>query len=159
MSPTNYVSFEISSEAMERIKEGINLITENLPKLVNLSPEQRQIIPKMGDKTLSFVKKALEYVEQNPDIVPKYFNIEEFKKDITVSDQLFQIIIPLQKLIESLEDTSMMAGSEAYTAALVFYSALKNAIAAGETGLKNIYEDLSARFPGRSYKTIKKASV
>ena len=40
-------------------------------------------------------------------------------------------------------------GSEAYTASLAFYSALKTAIAAGEVGLKSVYDDLSARFPGR----------
>jgi len=43
----------------------------------------------------------------------------------------------------------LMPGSEAYTASLAFYSVLKTAIAAGEVGLKSVYDDLCARFPGR----------
>ena len=43
----------------------------------------------------------------------------------------------------------LMPGSEAYTASLAFYSVLKTAIAAGEVGLKSVYDDLSAHFPGR----------
>ena len=129
------------------------MIYDSLPNLITLTSYQRHIIPKMGDKTLAFVSKALYYASQNPNIVPKYLNLGEYRKDVASVNQLFKIVTPLQKLTEELDDTMMMAGSEAYTASLAFYSALKTAIASGETGLKNIYDDLSARFPGRPMKS------
>jgi hypothetical protein len=128
------------------------MITANMPKLVSLTPEQRQTLPKMGDKTIAFVNKALGYARQNPKIVPAYLNMDEFAKDVDAVNKLFQVTTPIQKLSEEIDDTMMLAGSEAYAAALAFYTALKAAIAAGETGLKNVYDDMSARFPGRGLK-------
>lgn len=104
----------------------------------------------MGDKTLAFVNKSLEYARQNPAIVPQYLDMTEFAKDVEAVNSLFQIITPLHKLQEELDDTILLAGSEAYTASLVFYSALKSALAAGQSGLKNVYDDLSTRVPRSS---------
>ncbi|MDR1339333.1 MAG: hypothetical protein LBK58_04700 [Prevotellaceae bacterium] len=41
----------------------------------------------------------------------------------------------------------MVAGSEAYQAALVFYNAVKAAAAQDIPGAKEVYSDLKARFP------------
>jgi hypothetical protein len=152
MAITNKVSIMIDANALAKINEGINLIRENLPPLITLTPEERSMLPKMGDKTVSFVTKTLEYARQNTRIVPAFLNIEEFSKDVNGVNTVFQVMAPLQKLTEELDDTILLAGSEAYMAALAFYSALKGAIAGGEPGLKNIYDDLSVRFPGRSSK-------
>lgn len=152
MGITNEISIVINDEAMNKIEEGFRLIWENIPKVITLTPEQRQTLPKMGDKTIAFVNKSLEYARQNPTIVPTYLNMNEFAKDVEAVNRIFKITGPLQKLSESLDDTAMLAGSEAYAAALAFYTSLKAAINAGEIGLKGIYEDLSARFPGRGKK-------
>ena len=152
MSITNNVSIVIDDGAMQKINEGYRLITENLPKLYTLTADDRQALPKMGDKTVAFVNKSLEYARQNPSVVPSYLNMDEFAKDVEAVNKLFQVSAPLQKLAEGLDDTALMAGSEAYAAALAFYTSLKAAITAGETGLKNVYDDLSARFPGRGAK-------
>lgn len=149
MSITNNISVLINEEAKNNIQEAMKTIYANLPKLITLSNEQRIVLPKMGDKTLAFVNKSLEYARQNPGIVPQYLDMTEFAKDVEAVNSLFQIITPLHKLQEELDDTILLAGSEAYTASLVFYSALKSALAAGQSGLKNIYDDLSSRFPGR----------
>lgn len=149
MSITNEISFEINQEAMTNALGAIETLYENLPKLITLSNEQRINLPKMGDKTVSFVNKSLEYARQNPEIIPKYLDMIEYGKDVAGVNKLFQVISPLRKLVEELDDTMLLAGSEAYMASLVFYTALKGAISAGQTGLKNIYDDLSTRFPGR----------
>ena len=41
----------------------------------------------------------------------------------------------------------MVAGSEAYQAALMFYNAVKAAAAQDIPGAKEVYADLKARFP------------
>ena len=52
-------------------------------------------------------------------------------------------------MVEKLDDTTLLTGSEAYSAALVFYNALKGAAKAGEPGMKTVYADLQSRYPGR----------
>jgi hypothetical protein len=42
----------------------------------------------------------------------------------------------------------MLAGSEAYQAALVFYKSVKMAAAHDVPGAKAVYEELKTRFPG-----------
>ena len=147
---SNNVSAVISNEAVTEIQDAVNTIRRNIPFLVSLTAEQRHMIPKMGNKTVSFVNKSLEYATQNPGVLPAYFDLAEFKKDVEAFNQLFRVVAPLQKLAEELDDTMMMAGSEAYTSALVFYNSLKSAIKTGQTGLKNVQDDLSSRFPSRS---------
>lgn len=153
MSITNNISIVINEEALKNIAIGYKMINDSLPKLITLTPDQRITLPKMGDKTLAFVTKSLEYARQNPHIVPTYLNIEEFTKDVEAVQNLFKVAAPLQKMLEGIDDTMLMAGSEAYAAALAFYSALKSAINAGEKGLKGVYDELSTRFPGRPLKS------
>ena len=145
----NKVSVSISSAAITNINEAINTIIQNLPDLINLTQEERQTIPKMGDKTVAFVNKNLEYAKQNPRVVPAFLNMPEFEKDVVAVTDLQKVLIPLEQLYEKLNDTTLQAGSEAYTAALIFYYAIKGAAKAGEPGVKTVYDDLQSRFPGR----------
>lgn len=152
MSITNRISIVINDDALAKIQEGQKMILDNLPQLISLSPEERHALPKMGNKTVAFVNKALEYGKQNPKVLPAFLDMEEFAKDAEAVNILFKVIAPLTKLQEELDDTILLAGSEAYAAALVVYKALKAANGAGQTGLKNICEDLSARFIGSAAK-------
>jgi hypothetical protein len=149
----NRISITISEEALANITKAITDIGKNLPVLINLSAEVRQAIPKMGDKSVAFVNKNLEYAKQNPKVVPSFLDLIEFEKDALAVDNLKRVLIPLQQLVEKLEDTILLAGSEAYTAALIFYYAVKGAAKAGEPGMKTVYEDLQSRFPGRGKKS------
>jgi hypothetical protein len=148
----NKVSVTISEEAIANINEAIKVIIQNLPEMINLTPEERQLTLKMGDKTVAFVSKNLEYSKQNPRVVPGFLDIREFEKDVIVVTELKKVLIPLQQLVEKLDDTTMQAGSEAYAASRIFYNAVKGAAKAGEPGMKTIYEDLKARFPGYTKK-------
>jgi hypothetical protein len=50
-------------------------------------------------------------------------------------------------LEETVDDTEMTAGSEAYQAALVFYKSVKLAASQDIPGAKAVYEELKTRFP------------
>ncbi|MDR3196937.1 MAG: hypothetical protein LBU34_03620, partial [Planctomycetaceae bacterium] len=45
------------------------------PYMLPLTPEERHNLPKMGDKTLSFVEKALDYAHHYPQLCPSYLNL------------------------------------------------------------------------------------
>jgi hypothetical protein len=146
----NRVSFSITIEVEQSILDAIAQIESDLPMLINLSAEDRHDLPKMGDKTLAFVTKSLEYAKQNPGVVPPFLNIPEFEKDVNAATSMSKILRPLKQLLERIDDTTMLTGSEAYSAALIFYGAVKGAAKADVGGMKTVYDDLQSRFPGRS---------
>ncbi len=120
--------------------------------LQNLEPRDRLVMAKMGDKTLAFVRKAVEYGQQNADYVPNYMNLTEAQSDLQLTTQLNSILKLLLPLCQSMQDTAMMAGSDAYMAGLCIYNHCKAAAANNVKGATTVAEDLSARFPGRSRK-------
>lgn len=159
MSLENKISIQIDPSSIDRILAAIGVINTEMPYLLNLTTNDRINLLKMGDKTVSFVNKALEYAKQNPQIVPTFLNVTEMDKDVVLVNSLVKVLYPLQQLLEKMDDTSMLAGSEAYGAALVFYNAAKGAAKAGVPGMKTVVEDLSSRFPGRTSATTVAASA
>lgn len=149
MANENQLSHELNAQDLKEILNALQLIQTKLGFLVNLTPEERQAYPKMGDKTVAFVGKALEYAKDNQEFVPNYMDMQEFEKDMNLLGQLQKILRPIRKLEEGLSDTIMLAGSESYTAARVFYNSVKNARELNVTGVDTIYQDLQERFPGR----------
>ncbi len=113
---------------------------------------------KMGDRTMAFVGKALDYAAQNPDLVPAYISLDEAVKDYRLYSQLNEIARQLATLCTALDDTITVSGSEAYDAALQFYGAVKGASRSNTAGSRAIFEDLSAQFAGRTGKTAKQAA-
>lgn len=153
MSKDNWVSLNISEKDLQEIKNAIQVLQNKLnPHLVGLTTEERKELPKMGDKSVVFVTKSAEYANQNASLVPQYVNMEELRKDIAAIEVLRQLQNPLEQLIARIDDTAMIAGSEAYKATLAFYNAIKGAAKAGVPNAQLIYDDLSQRFPGRGKK-------
>jgi hypothetical protein len=106
-------------------------------------------MPKMGEKTIGFVEKAYDFARQNPALVPPYLDVDAFGIDFGDAHGLWTLLNTIQQLEESVDDTEMVAGSEAYQAALVFYKSVKVAAAQDIPGAKAIYEELKTRFPQR----------
>jgi hypothetical protein len=123
------------------------------PYAVTLTPAERRNILKMGDKSLAFVEKAYEFAVENPEFVPPFLNMQEFKVDFDDAHGLWTVLNDALQVHEMIDDTTMVAGSEAYTAALVFYSSIKVAADKDITGAKAIYEELKKRFPGKKRKS------
>jgi hypothetical protein len=153
MTSTNNVSISITEADLTDINASIQeLQTKLLPYLATLSPAERKGLPKMGNKTVGFVQKAQEYCKQNPDLVPQFLDVDEFNTDVTAYDQIRSMYQPLLQITDSLWDTLLLTGSESYSAALKFYNSVKHATKSKVQKAETIYNDLAARFPGRSKK-------
>lgn len=72
------------------------------------------------------------------------------KKDFDATTQLLPILRSVEQVESNLSDTAMMAGSEAYVAALSYYNSVKMAAKMNIPGAKPIYDDLRKRFVRRS---------
>jgi hypothetical protein len=146
--PDNRISATLSPADQQAVLTAIQTIREKLPFLIDLSPEDRHALPKMGDKTRGFVSQALALAEQNPDILPRSFDTEEMRKDVELLDALSPVFLALSQLNELIDDTLLEAGSEAYAAALNVYQYVR---AAGKgAALDGALDALGQRFARKS---------
>ena len=147
MPQENLVSIEISQEDKQAITDSIQMLKDKLlPYLKSLTIDDRRKLPKMSDGTIPFVQKSLEYAEVNQQFAPAYVDIPEMKKDVEAVSELTQYFRAVEELHEHLDDTIMLAGSEAYVAALAFYNSVKFASKMNQPGAEPIYDDLKQRF-------------
>ncbi len=122
----------------------VSTIKSKLPFLVDLTAEERKALPKMGDKSQAFVTKALEVATQNPDFLPRAFDLDEMRRDVELFEKMYPIVVALSQLQELVDDTAMAAGSEAYAAALQVYHYAK---ASGQgSGLEGMVSEMGQRF-------------
>jgi hypothetical protein len=145
----NAIPAEVLTQAQSLISQTIGLLQ---PYMLALTPSERRGILKMGEKTLSFVEKAHEFVLQNPNLCPPFLDQKAFTVDFNDAHGLLVLHSVALQLYEGIDDTEMVAGSEAYQAALMFYNSVKQAAAHDVPGAKAIYEELHKRFPGGKHR-------
>ncbi|HIK04285.1 MAG TPA: hypothetical protein IGS40_06170 [Trichormus sp. M33_DOE_039] len=150
------ISARLSPVDKKAVMDAINTIKEKLPFLIDLTTEERKSLPKLGDKSRAFVSKALEIATQNPDFLPRSFDLDEMRQDIELFEDLYPILLSLTQLQELVDDTSVAVGSEAYAAGLMVYNYAK---ASGKgAGLESMVDDLGRRFARKSKKVQPQAS-
>jgi hypothetical protein len=146
--PDNRVSATISEPDLQAVLTAINTIRTKLPFLIDLSPEERRTLPRMGDKSRGFVSQALTIAEQNDDILPRSFDVGEMRKDMALLTALAPVRAALTQLSELVEDTHMAVGSEAYASALLIYQFAR---AAGKgAALDGALDGMAQRFARKS---------
>jgi hypothetical protein len=77
-------------------------LAEQLRTLLNpyvhpLTPAERNDIPKMGDKTLSFVEKTFEPACLNPDLRPSYLNMATFTIDFNDAHNITPLFVTIRQ--------------------------------------------------------------
>ena len=144
--PYTNIDAYISEANRTTILQSLGLISSTLPFLVNLTPAERQALPKMGNLTQSFVSKALEIAANNSQFVPPYVDVDAMRKDYELAVAMQAIEMQTASLLEKLYDTRLAAGSEAYVTALTIYNSLKAASKINAPGAKALVAELSERF-------------
>ncbi len=151
MSTENVISIDIPKADVKTVKDALATIQTTLsPYVLALTPEQRKTIPKMSDGTEPFVGKVMDYAISDPQFAPPYMNVPEMQKDFDSVSELMPLMRTVGQLTANLSDTTMMAGSEAYIAALSYYNSVKMAAKMNIPGAKAIYDDLKKRFEKKS---------
>lgn len=140
----NRIDAALNAADRDHILDFITQIRALLPFLIDLSPEDRQSLPKMGDKSRAFVNGALQLAEHDDQFLPRSFDVAEMRRDVELAESLQPISLALRQLAEFVDDTYTQVGSEAYTAALVVYQSAKRS-GQGEA-LDGLLDTLGQRF-------------
>jgi hypothetical protein len=141
----NRISAELSQEATTAIKSAITTIGGQLPFLIDLKQDEREQLHHVKTGNKQFVDNALLLVNKDTGFLPRDFNADEFKKDGALFNGLLGIHKDVAGLLQRIDDTMAIAGSEAYAAALAVYNYAKSKNVA-TPGLDPYVDDLTQRF-------------
>ena len=149
MPQQDRISLNIPPADLAAIDAAIaTLKTKLVPHLKTLSSQDKKEMAKMGDKSFALVHKALEYCLKVPDLVPPYLDVEAYQQDVEAVTLLRGYSQDLEGVVAPLDDTLTLAGAEALNATLMYYNSSRQAAKANIPNAANVYNDLSARFPG-----------
>jgi len=123
----NRIEAHLTKEDQQAVLATLAEIREQLPFLLNLTAEERQALPKMGEKSRAFVDEALALARENPDMVPEDFDLEDMEEDIALYEGLQPILFAVMQLEDLLLSSAVAASSDAYSAALEIYERAKEA--------------------------------
>ena len=103
----------LSTAEVEAVLAALDAIRQQLSFLVGLTPTERRQLAKLGRKSQTFVVKALDVATQHSSLMPRCLDVEEARRDLDLFEALNPILQSLNQLRELVEDTQMVAGSEA----------------------------------------------
>lgn len=156
----NRISIELSAADVAAINAAIAVLAEKLqPILIALEAEDKKNLAKLGEKSVSFVAKTLQYAESDTEFLPPFIDLPEMKKDWTGFNVLNGFLRPLQQITKNLDDTATLCGSEAILAGLAYYNSVRQAVKLKVPKAAAIYDDLSQRFEAQKARKIKPAAI
>ena len=145
----NELSVEITQEMDTSVHQLLDKLQEELDFLKDLSIKERQRVAKMGRRDVDFVNRSYRYAGGNPDFVPAYMSLEDFKKYVDFSDWLRRLEKKVEAVLDKIKDTALLAESEAFKLSRLYYNSVKAAYGAGNTSAEPIARDLGIHYKRR----------
>ena len=152
----NPINGALAPADQDAIFAAIGTIKQKLPFLIDLSKGQRKGMSRLGNKTHSFVKKALNVAAQNSGVLPATFDVNQMRSHTQLFEDLTPVKLAIDQLKKQLDDTVIGAGNQAYTAALDVYAVAKSRF--GRAKLETAATELGQRFRGRKKAATASAS-
>lgn len=121
----NLVDLDYTAETFAAVAAALTALEASLTGLLALTPDQRQMLTKMGDKSEAFCRKADAVFGEKLGILPANFDLLAYRRDLATMDALRPRLARLSKLSQRGDDTQMAVGSDLMTNALEGYAVLK----------------------------------
>ena len=142
----NRVNAVMTAAQIAAVKTALQTVLTNMPFLVGLTVDERMALPKINVSNKAFTEDSLTAAENNAAMLPAYLAPANIRTDLTLYTQLDELLVLVRQLHERMEDTQMLAGSEAYVSALTAYKLFASAADAGLPGIDSVYDQLRTRF-------------
>ena len=148
MPNENLISMSFTSEEIQEATGHINEILALFSgRLKSLTPEERREYGRIGNKTENWTRKVNEYMKNQPDFTPAFVDADETQKDFVAREALKPLLNLLTSLVNQVDDTVLILGSDLYQADLGYYQNVKLLAKQNVNGAKAIYDDLAEQFP------------
>ena len=149
----NLISLELSADEWTGVDGALDTLERIFVGLISLTPKQRIRLVKMGDKSESFCRQAMNVMSENTAVLPRNMDLADVQRDLATHDALRPRLVRLTRLLEKANHTDLALGSDVMSAALEGYAFLK--ISGKGEGLHGLRKALSQRFDN----TARKAST
>jgi hypothetical protein len=155
MGNTMNTNTPLSQAQRDSVTTGLNSIRSSLSFLVGLRPSEKQRLLKMGTKNRAFTEDAIQAGIANPGMLPRSIEPELLQGKLSLYGQLREVQAELQQIMEMVDNTVTVMGSELYEDARLIYSLTKSKAQAD--GLNAAAAKLSERFAGQGRRSADKA--
>jgi hypothetical protein len=142
--PQNLISYQLTSADLAAVDGALKTLEDRLASLIDLTPVQRRTLVKMGDKSEAFARKAVEVLNNTPNVLPGNFDLAELRRDLAGFDQLRSRLVRVARIYERMADSQLALGSDVMSATLEGYAFLK--VAGQGEGLDAAPKALAVRF-------------
>ena len=140
----NIISLNFTDADLAAIDAALAALEERFQTLIDLTPDERRQLSKMGDKSESFCRQTLTVMGQNTQYIPPSVDLAEAQRDLANLDALRIRAVRLRRLLGRLDDSITALGSDVMSTALEGYALLK--VLGKGTGLDALRQSISARF-------------
>jgi hypothetical protein len=128
----NRISVVMTATQMQAAKDALQTLLTNMPFLIGLTSTERVTLPKISVANKVFTEDALNVATNNADLLPAYYSTSAFQQDFELYRQLDELTTLARGIVERMDDTQLLAGSEAYVSALTAYKLFGAAADAGD---------------------------
>jgi hypothetical protein len=147
---TNNVQIVIDAADLATMTACVTTLEGLVQKYVKpLTPEERQGGLKLGDKSVAFAGKLMEYARLYPTRVPEGIDLAEVERDFALLTAIGPLARRLSAMGYDLESTAMLAGGDVMGAALKMYAQNQLHAQTGVPGAQAAVLEQQERFPGR----------
>lgn len=140
---TDAVKREVADKAGE-----IGTLIE--PFETDIAKDDLKSLSQIADGRLPFVEKSADYAVSAPEHVPAIVDVPEFQKDVKAYKDLREMVRPLRQILNILETSMAVAGSEAWAAARAYYKMVQLNAKMGVPGAQAVYDDLRVLFESKT---------
>ena len=140
----NNLDVTLTTEQTAAVTASIASLYTAMPFLVSMSTADRRRLPKLGDKSESFLRQAHQIVRDHGDVLPTGLSLEAMDRDAAIRDLLLPVHQQLSQILSLVDDTIMAAGCDLMKASLIVYRALQSH--GEEAGLRLVRDELGRRF-------------
>lgn len=145
--PQDRISLALPAAKLTIVDNAIVALETALVELIALETKERMRLPKMGGKSEAFCRQTLSAIAQNPQVVNPSLGLPSAQADLAALDALRPRRQRLQRLLERMQDTETLLGSDVLATALEAYGLLK--VSGKSQGLSGLRQGLGSRFKGQ----------
>ena len=138
----NLVNLNLTTADITALNGALNTIRTTLGnRAVSLSPQERQELTKMGDKSRTFCEQAIAGIASNSGSMPADMDVAELTQDLADFTKLDAFYTDYLALGEKIDDTLRAVSSDVMTGSIIGVTFLK-ALNKLNPGLDNLLASL-----------------
>jgi hypothetical protein len=146
MIRNNRISVPFTPAMTANVLVQLGNLTNILPPLLNLTPDERNLPLKMGNAQYGLMDQVHGIMVQNPLAMPAYHTLVDFNAKITNVQELEKIRTGLLSKLQAIDDTLLVAKGEAMILTYDCYQSLKQAAKSALPGLAPLVKEVRQNF-------------